>query len=111
MQVVDGAGAAVVPLEADRAHLRAAALARAGDLPAAAAAYRALALANPDDWAYWALYLDCALPGSCEAAGAPALRFPVGVVGGLAELWDRQHPWRDAHPAQDPATCEAAWQV
>lgn len=145
-------------MEADRLHLRAAALARAGDLAAAAELYRCagqqgwgpcggayqrccsqhstadqslareregslsvpgargglqacrfvlthqhaallagrrrrgLALASPDDWAAWALFLDCLLPAT--AAEGAGTRFPVGVVGGLAELWDRRHPWR-----------------
>jgi hypothetical protein len=167
MQVLEKAGPEALPLEADRQHLRAAALARAGDLPGAAEVYRALVLANPDDWASWVLYLDCMLPGSaacaaaggaacaaaggaaCAAAGGPAgpgsgaangaaaagaaaaaamegleggqaLRFPVGVVGGMADLWDRRHPWRQRQrqrgsegdaAAAGPGAQEAAWQV
>lgn len=93
-QVLEGPLGDAVPLPADRLQLRAAALARAGDLPAAAACYREALAAAPDDWASWLLFLDCCLPGSGggEREGATGSRFPVGVVDGMADLWDRRQP-------------------
>jgi len=121
LQLLDTAGSDVLPLEADRQHLKAAALARSGDLTAAGDVYKSLALANPDDWASWVLYLDCMLPASSAGAagaagtlGGQPLRFPVGVVGGLADLWDAKHPWRQhSRPEQEAAAAakEEAWQV
>ncbi|EFN56700.1 hypothetical protein CHLNCDRAFT_144070 [Chlorella variabilis] len=88
LEVVEGPLGGAVPLPADRLQLRAAALVRAGDLPAAAACYRQAVQAAPDDWLSWQLYLDCLLPGS--SGGPSGSRFPVGVVGGLADIWDRR---------------------
>lgn len=92
VQTIEGPLGDAVPLPADRLQLRAAALVRAGDLAAAAAAYRQALTAAPDDWLSWQLFLDCLLPGSGvgEAQGGAGARFPVGVVGGLADAWDRQ---------------------
>ena len=88
LEVVEGPLGGAVPLPADWLQLRAAALVRAGDLPAAAACYRQAVQAAPDDWLSWQLYLDCLLPGS--SGGPSGSRFPVGVVGGLADIWDRR---------------------
>lgn len=90
---VDGPLGAAVPLPADRLQLRAAALVRAGDLPAAAACYRQALAAAPDDWLSWQLFLDCCVPDSGGGAGGASAstggsRFPVGVVGGVADWWD-----------------------
>ncbi|KAL4447959.1 hypothetical protein ABPG75_005178 [Micractinium tetrahymenae] len=98
LAALEGLAGAAVPLAADRLQLRAAALVRAGDLPAAAACYREAVASCPDDWLSWQLYLDCVLPGSGDGSGgAPGTsgstggsRFPVGVVGGLADVWDRR---------------------
>ncbi len=98
LEVLEGPAGAAVPLAADRLQLRAAALVRAGDLPAAASCYREAVASCPDDWLSWQLYLDCMLPGSGDGSGgAPGTtgstggsRFPVGVVGRLADSWDRR---------------------
>lgn len=98
LAALEGPAGAAVPLAADRLQLRAAALVRAGDLPAAAACYREAVASCPDDWLSWQLCLDCMLPGSGDGSGgAPGTtggtggsRFPVGVVGGLADSWDRR---------------------
>lgn len=87
-------GEAAVPLPADRAALHAVAAACASDLARAAAVWREALLSNPDDWPAWLLYLDCVLPGSAAQGGVAAAapsgsRFPVGVVGGLADIADR----------------------
>ena len=105
LQVIDGPSGAAVPLPADRLQLRAAALVRSGDLAAAAACYKQAVLAAPDDWQSWQLYLDCLLPGSVDryAGGGGCGRFPVGVVGGLADLWDRRQAAAAAVAAVAPA--------
>lgn len=92
MQVLEGPLGDAIPLPADRLQLRAAALVRAGDLPAAAACYRQALAVAPDDWLSWQLYLDCVLPGSGsgEHEGGGGSRFPVGIVGSLADIWDQR---------------------
>ena len=90
-----------VPLPADRLQLCAAALVRAGDLPAAADCYQQAVSAAPDDWLSWQLYLDCMLPASTSGSSGSGggSRFPVGVVGGLADIWDRQQRQQQASGA------------
>jgi tetratricopeptide (TPR) repeat protein len=80
----------------ERAHLLAAALARAGRFDPAAEIYKSECMKNVEDWWSWKLYLDCKLGlGSRErvllAKDSTSMYFPVGVVGGLAETWDRKH--------------------
>ena len=109
-QVLEGPLADAVPLPADRLQLRAAALVRAGDLPAAAACYRQALSAEPDDWLSWQLFLDCSLPGSGggQSSSAAGARFPVGVVGGLADLWDGRQPAAAPLAGQEEAAAAAA---
>ncbi len=109
-QVLEGPLADAIPLPADRLQLRAAALMRAGDLPAAAACYRQALSAEPDDWLSWQLFLDCSLPGSSggQGSGAAGARFSVGVVGGLADIWDRKQPAAVLLAGQEAATAVAA---
>lgn len=103
LEVLEGAvGEAAVPLPADRQQLRAAAAVRAGATAEAAACYKQALLQNPDDWQSWQLHLDCLLPSTAEKGGvvmaAPSgSRFPVRVVGGLADLQDR---WQQRHGEQ-----------
>jgi len=92
-------------LAGDRKQLHAAALMRAGKLEAAAAVYRDLCITDPTDWGCWHLYLDCVLPGSSAAdRRSPTVgRFPVGIVGGLAEAWDEMEEYK----AKETATTVA----
>lgn len=89
-------------LVADSRQLLAAALVRAGDLPAAAALYKEACLEDPNDWWSWQLYLNCVLPGSVHSThelNTPGIVFPVGIVGGLAEEWDKKNlagVWKSA---------------
>jgi len=90
----------LLPMSRDGVQLKGAIACRAGDLATAAAAYREAVMADGDDWRSWQYYLDCVLPSTADADVSPVVngccasaeaRFPVGVVGGLADIWDRQH--------------------
>ena len=84
---------AVIPMfQKDRLQLQGSIAARAGDLDAAASFYRQ---ADVDDWKSFQYHLDCIMPGSALEGESPitcgAVRFPVGICGGLAEAWDRRN--------------------
>jgi len=82
-------------LKDDSRQLLAAALVRSGGLLEAAELYKEACLKNTDDWWSWHLYLNCVLPSSVKHTSSdlntPGIAFPVGVVGGLAEIWDSKH--------------------
>ncbi len=89
------AGTPAGGLQDDSRQLLAAALVRSGDLSAAAELFKLACLENTDDWWSWQLYLNCILPSSVKHASSelntPGMVFSVGIVGGLAEIWDAKH--------------------
>ena len=100
LAALETAPEALLPMPLDRVQLKGAIACRAGDLATAAAAYREAVMADGDDWRSWQYYLDCVLPSTADAHVSPVVngccasgeaRFPVGIVGGLADIWDRQH--------------------
>lgn len=114
VQVLTSAPPAAAGMPGDTAQLLAAAHTRGGELHRAAAIYLQAALDNPADWISWSLYLDCVLPGSVAPPTPGMSRFPVGVVGGVADMWDQRHEaaaWRAATNAMDVAAVEAAVQT
>ena len=82
-------------LKDDSRQLLAAALVRSGNLLAAAELFKEACLENTDDWWSWHEYLNCILPSSVKnasiARNPSGIAFPVGIVGGLAEIWDSKH--------------------
>ena len=120
-------------------HLLASSYVRRGDLRAAANIYKTQCISHPDDWWSWKLYLDCVLPSHDRCAGEEAcdalpslsglrpktivpgasssrqsrksttLAFPVGIVGGLASIWDHRNLscTKDCGESSEEASAEA----
>jgi N-terminal acetyltransferase B complex non-catalytic subunit len=102
-------------LKDDSRQLLAAALARSGDVAAAAELFKEACLENTDDWWSWNLFLNCILPSSVihpsSELNTPGIAFPVGIVGGLAENWDSKHlmaVWQSAAATAGGGELDAA---
>ena len=69
---------------------------RAGDFGAASRVYLESAMADPQDWIAWHMYLATMLPelvGRSGVAADSVLGLPLGgrIDGGIVEAWDRVH--------------------